>query len=231
VKYIVDEDSISTNSIFGLRKVKVLFNEIKSYQVDKGSIKGVKLSGYGNNHFDIGKSVIDNIGTTTTFLTSSKYIIYFRTDNINLAISPIDHAEIENIFALKGIKNEKWVSENKKSNIYKDKNFLIPFFIASLVVLFLIFNPFILYLTGKLPANMPLNFDQYFQPLKYGTGKQFALSQTGYGLLNMALLFCMYYVSYFYSKYDEKSSYKYIYLSLFVSLIFLFIQIRTVFFS
>jgi len=71
---------------------------------------------------------------------------------------------------------------------------------------------------------MPLNFDAKFNPIKIGTGKQFAFTQMIYGVLNMALLFCMYYASYFCAKYDRKSAYKYIYLALIVAMIFLIMQ-------
>jgi hypothetical protein len=77
-----------------------------------------------------------------------------------------------------------------------------------------------------IPNNMPLNFDAKFNPIKMGTSKQFAFTQMIYGVLNMALLFCMYYASYFCAKYDRKSAYKFIYLSLIVAMIFLIMQFK-----
>ena len=76
---------------------------------------------------------------------------------------------------------------------------------------------------------MPLSFNSNFEPARYGTGKQFAFKQMIYGVLNMAILFCMYYASYFYAKYDRKSANKFIYVSFIVSIVFFLFQLRTIF--
>jgi len=82
--------------------------------------------------------------------------------------------------------------------------------VVSIIILTLTLNPFILYLKHGIPDIMTLSFDANFSPIKMGTSKQFAFTQMVYGVLNMALLFCMYYASYFCAKYDRKSAYKYI---------------------
>lgn len=74
--------------------------------------------------------------------------------------------------------------------------------------------------------SMPLNFNSNFIAIEYGTGKQFAFNQMMYGIFSMAILFCMYYASYFYAKYDKKYSKRFIYISLGISLILLLIQIK-----
>jgi hypothetical protein len=73
---------------------------------------------------------------------------------------------------------------------------------------------------------MPMSFDSKFTAIQFGTGKQFAFKQMVYGLFNMAILFCMYYAAYFCAKYDRKSSYKFIYISLILTLALLTIQIK-----
>ncbi|HEY5563005.1 MAG TPA: PH domain-containing protein [Clostridiaceae bacterium] len=227
IKYIIFDEGILVSSIFGFKKTKILFSQIQAYKKGNRWIKGVKLSGYGNNSFAIGRTVIDLIGTTYMYVTSSKKLLYFKTPAINYAISPKKLQQFVVILEEKGIEENEWVNFGpKKVHLYKDINFIVPFLLSSLFISIMLLNPFILYLLGRLPVKMPLTFDAAFIPLKYGTGKQFALNQMAYGILNMAMLFCMHYASYFYYKYDKKSSYKFIYISLFISFLFLLIQFR-----
>lgn len=106
---------------------------------------------------------------------------------------------------------------------------MIPFVTVSIIALALTVIPLILYLKGLIPEDMPLSFNRKFEPVKMGSGKQFAFKQTTYGVLNMAILFCMYYAAYFYAKYDRKSANLYIYLSLIISSAFFLMQLKIVF--
>jgi len=125
------------------------------------------------------------------------------------------------------IHQANWESKiNKEVGLHKDKNFMISLISVSIIISILSLTPFILYLFNKLPGKMPLNLDSTFIPVEYGTGKQFAFNQMIYGVLNMAILFCMYYASHFYAKYDKKSANRFIHFSLVIAAAFLFIQIR-----
>ncbi len=72
-----------------------------------------------------------------------------------------------------------------------------------------------------------MSFNSAFNPIKMGTGKQFAFKQAIYGVLNMAILFCMYYAAHFHAKYDKKSAKTYIYVSLFIAIVFFLMQFKT----
>lgn len=227
ISYEIDDSIVCIKSIFGLKKVTIFLKDIKSYDKFSGTIKGIKMAGYGNNHFALGKSLIEKIGITHMYATSKKSIIYLNTETVNYGISPEKDKEFENKLIENGIEKKSWaVVKGSNHNFYKDKNFFIPLIIESILLLVLTLNPVILYLTNKLPVNMPLKFDANFFPVKFGTGKQFAFRQMIYGLFNMAIFFCMYYASYFYSKYDRKSAYKFIYLPLGLTIIFIFMQMR-----
>lgn len=227
LKYTLDEKNLNILGLCGLKKISIPLNNIKGYKIVNGKIKGVKLSGFGKNTFALGKSVIHKIGTTSMYVTNSKNIVFLNADDINYAISPENVDELEKELNAKGINIIEWEQNFKgNGNLHRDKRFFIPLLIVSVLVLILTVNPFILYLKNMLPARMPLNFDAAFKPMEVGTGKQFALNQMIYGVLNMAVLFCMYYAAYFYAKYDKKSAYKLIYIPLIISLIFLFIQIK-----
>jgi hypothetical protein len=203
------------------------FKCIQGYKKASGYIKGVRLSGYGNNNFVIGRSVIDKIGSTYMFVTSTKDIIYLKTEDMNYALSPENILEFEKNLKNKNINNLNWeYKPNKNINLYKDKKFFIPFVIVSIISLIITLNPIIMYLYNKLPTIMPMSFDSKFTAIQFGTGKQFAFKQMVYGLFNMAILFCMYYAAYFCAKYDRKSSYKFIYISLILTLALLTIQIK-----
>jgi hypothetical protein len=86
-----------------------------------------------------------------------------------------------------------------------------------------------MYVKGVIPNEMPLSFNASFEPAKIGTARQFAFKQMTFGVLNMAVLFCMYYAAHFHAKYDKKSANRYIYISLIISAVFFLMQLRTIF--
>ena len=226
--YSVNDSFICINSIFKFKNERIPFEDIKCYVRKSGAIKGIRLCGYGKDHFALGKSIIDKVGIVKMFSTSSKKdIIYFETDDMSFGISPEDVEGFENILKEKNIPiMQCHQTKSKTVNLYKDKRFFIPFILVTIAIVILTLNPFILYLRNMLPDKIPLSFDARFNPIKFGTGKQFAFKQMVYGALNMAILFCMHYVSYFYAKYDKKIAYKYIYISLASALLFLVMQIQ-----
>lgn len=227
LRYSMDNENLYITSAFGIKKVKISFNDIQGYTKAKGHIRGIKLSGYGKNHFAIGRAIIEKIGITYMFVTSTENIIYLKTEEINYGLSPEDIQKFEKELNEKNISSLMWEHKaNKNINLHKDKKFFIPFLVVAIITIIITLNPIILYLYNKLPAKMPLNFDSQFIPVKFGTGKQFAFKQMVYGVLNMAVLFCMYYASYFCVKYDKKSAYKFIYVPLIISIVFLIMQIR-----
>lgn len=231
VRYIISDNYLVISSLWGLRNIRINIENIEGYVMLDGSIRGVKLSGIGNDKFAFGRSIIDKIGTTHMFVTSNKKIFYLKTPGISYAVSPKEHDKFQKILIQKDLRNE--ISPYKLSrnvNLYKEKSFLIPFILVTLIIFMITLNPFILYLKNMLPTKMPLHFDAMFQPLVFGTGKQFAFKQMTYGVLNMIILLCMYYASYFCAKYDRKSAYKYIYVSLITSSVFLIMQIRILLF-
>lgn len=230
LKYSMDDYNIYINSALGLKRVKIPFDSIQGYQKSKGHIKGVKLSGYGKNNFAIGRSVIDKIGSTYMFVTSTKNIIYLKTEDINYALSPESFGEFEKRLNENNLSYLEWDYKiNKNIHLYKDPKFFIPFIAVAIIVSILTLNPIIMYLYGNMPAMMPLNFDSKFMAVRFGTGKQFAFKQMTYGLLNMAILFCMYHAADLCAKYDKRSSYKFIYIPLILSAALLAIQIRILF--
>jgi hypothetical protein len=226
-KYIIDDNALIIKSIGGLKKIKITISDIETFNKASGNIKGVKLSGYAKNSFAFGKSLIDKLGTIKMFVTSNKNIVYIKTKDENYGISPENFDEFVAILKEHELEISSWQNiVNRDFVLYKEKRFIIPLFIVSIVILILTFNPFIMYLRNSLPAKMPLKFNGNFTPVKFGTGKQFAFKQMAYGLMNMAILFCMYYASYFYAKYDKKMAFKFIYVALAVAVAFLFMQIR-----
>ncbi|MCW7998332.1 hypothetical protein CFK35_10470, partial [Clostridium sp. cpc1] len=172
-------------------------------------------------------NIIDKLGNTYMYVTSNKTILYLKTDKINYGISPENLEEFELILKQADVKEEDWQFKlNKNTNIFKDKRYFTPFIIVTIMILIITLTPMIFYLYNLLPDKMPLVFDAKFTPVGFGEGKQFAFKQMMYGALNMVILFCMYYVSYFYSKYDKNYAYKFLYISLFFSTVFLIFQIR-----
>ncbi|MGH4050971.1 MAG: PH domain-containing protein [Clostridium sp.] len=227
LKCTIDGENLGIYAIWTLRKVIIPLSEIEGYTLSTGTIKGVKLYGLSANGFAMGKFVIDKIGLSKMLVTDNKNVFYIKTKQISYAVSPLNYKKFEEKLIANHINSvECEYKMNNSYNLHKDKHFIIPLTLVSIVILILTLNPLILYLKDVIPTIMPLSFDEKFNPIKMGTGKQFAFTQMVYGVLNMALLFCMYYASYFCAKYDRKSAYKYIYLSLFVAIIFLILQFR-----
>ncbi|WP_139904083.1 PH domain-containing protein [Clostridium thermarum] len=230
LSYKLKDNKLIISYFCNLRKVSLDLSKIKGYMKASGNIHGIKLSGVGNDKFSFGRNIIDKIGTTYMFVTSNNNILYLKTEEICYAISPEDDSEVKRILMECEIPDtiEEYV-EKSKVELHKDKKFLIPFSIISILIVLMILIPFILYLKGYLPETMPLNFDESFRSLQQGTGKQFAFKQMAYGVLNMIILFCMYYAAYFCAKYDRKTAYRYLYISLAVTLVFFFLQLKILF--
>ena len=227
IKCIIDGENLKIHALWSLKKITLPLKEIEGYTTSAGKIKGVKLYGIATNNFAIGRFFIDKIGMSRMFVTDNEKIFHIKTKNMNYSVSPFDFKKFEETLVSQNIKAIEWKYKvNKDYNLYKDNRFIVPFIIVSIIILILTLNPLILYLKHSLPSTMPLTFDANFNPIKVGTGKQFAFTQMVYGVLNMALLFCMYYASHFCAKYDRKSAYKYIYLSLAVAVIFLIMQFK-----
>lgn len=229
LKYVIDEKNLYIVGVFGLKNIKIPFKNIEGYKVcKKNKIKGVKLRGIGNGTYAFGRYFIDEIGVTRMFVSSNKKIIYIKTKDINYAVSP---KEIENFtekLNKQGIHSLEWEYTQRNSVIlYKDKAFMIPFISVSILIIIFTITPVMLYIKGMLPEKMPLSFDAGFNPIRMGTGKQFAVKQAIYGVLNMGILFCMYYAAHFHAKYDKKSAKTYIYVSLFTAIVFFLMQIKT----
>lgn len=227
LKYNVDDESINISLLFGLKKIKIPFNEVDMYDKTKGILKGVRLSGYGTNHFAIGKSIVDKIGITYMFVTSNKNVFYLKKKDICYALSPDDNEAFEDILKNKGIIFSKWNFKAKNSSdIFKDKIFLMLLIFTSIIIIIITINPLMYYIKNKLPVVMPISFNKYFIPVEQGTSRQFVFRQMTYGALNMVIFICMYYASFFCAKYDKKSKYKFIFISLVISMIFLIFQIK-----
>lgn len=226
--YTLTEDKhLIVYSFWKLKKVDIDLKNVKGYMCSGTNIHGIKLSGIGNDKFAYGRNIIDKIGTTYMYVSSSKDVLYLKTDDMCYALSAVGNEKI------KATLNELSISEGIEEyveavnvELHKDKKFFIPFIIVSVLIVIMILNPFILYLKNRLPNLMPLTFDTYFMPLTKGTGKQFAFKQMTYGVMNMIILFCMYYASYFCAKYDRKTAYRYIYISLLIVSVFLFLQLK-----
>lgn len=227
IKIKVDDQCIIVTASFGIKTFKIPFKDIENYCVLSGKIKGVKLTGYGNDSYAIGKSIIDKIGLVNMYATSNSNIVYIKTADKIYGCSPAEFDSFIETLKEKGIESKNWELPQKKVvHLHKDKNFMILLVLASIIIILLTTIPFILYLMNKLPYTMPLSFDANYIPVKLGTGKQFAFKQMSYGILNMAILFFMYYAAHFYAKYDEKSAYKFIYISFFIALLFFILQLR-----
>lgn len=228
VSYSMDDENFYINSMFGLKNVKIPLSSILAYQKSNGHIKGVKLMGHGKNNFAIGRSFIYDVGTTNMFVTSNKNIIYLHTENENYGISPENFNDFEVKVKLKGIEHKSWKNSFANISVARDRKFVTIFLVASLVAIIITLNPIVIYLMGRIPDRMPLVFNSDFTPSLFGTARQFAFKQMSYGILNMAILFCMYYAGCLYGKYDKKLSYKLILISLAVAVVFLFMQIRII---
>lgn len=230
LKFIVKETGIEINSLWGLKKVFIHYDSMDGYNVLEGNIQGMRLSGFGKYKYCFGRSVIDKVGIAHMFVTSNQRVLYIHTEEISYGISPKDIDPFIEVLNAKGKELGEFTTKiHKNKELYKEKSFFIPFILVTLIILFITLNPFVLYLMQKLPSTMPLYFDEKFRPVIMGTGKQFAFKQMTYGALNMIILFCMHYASYFCAKYDKRSAYKYIYISLLVATTFLFIQLRVLY--
>lgn len=224
---LTQEDQIEISCFWKLRKVNIDLKKVKGFICSDSNIHGIKLSGIGNDKFAYGRNIIDKIGTTYMFVSSNRDVLYLKTEDMCYAISSYGNSRIKE--ALGRYQISEGIEEYEEManiELHKDKKFFIPFIIVSVLIVIMILNPFILYLKNRLPGKVPLTFDTSFLPLQWGTGKQFAFKQMTYGVLNMIILFCMYYASYFCAKYDRKTSYRYIYISLLIVLVFLFLQIK-----
>lgn len=222
-----DDHQLYINGNFGMKKIIIPFKDMEQYFITSGAIKGIRLSGYGSNNFAIGRTVLDKIGTTYMFVTSNKNIIYLKTAYGNFAISPDNIEKFKELMRDNKILMAEWNHNyNKYSGINKEKKFLILLSIASIIIIVLTVNPCLWYLKGKIPLNPPLTFDGNFIPVKTGTPKEFLFKQVSYGILNMGVLFCMYYAAYFCAKYDKKTAYKFMYIVIILASAFLFMQLR-----
>lgn len=231
LKYAIDDKAIYIRRFGRFRTIVLQLKDIEGYKIEEGRINGTRLSGFAKNTFAFGRNVISKIGTTRMFVTSNKHIIYLKQNDLNFGISPEKYEEFEKQLKTRNIEKGEWEHHyNKVSGLYKDNRFRIPFITVSIIILVMTFYPFILYLTSKLPSTMPLNFDAQFNVVQMGSGKQFAVNQMIYGILNMIVLFCMYYASYFHAKYDKKSANRYLYASLVIAVIFLIMQIRILYY-
>ena len=210
-----------------MKKVIIPINSILSYTVEEGKIKGIGLSGLFSNRFAVGRIAVKGLGTTRMFVTSSSRVIYIETEELNYGISPSNSQVFEESLKQLNVKQGVWEKVyNKHTKFYKEKRFMIPIIISTISILCITFGPILLYITNKLPDVMPLTLSRNMTALELGTDKQFAFSQMTYGVLNMAVFFCMYYAAQFCAKYDKKSAYNYIYAAMMVALVFLYLQIR-----
>lgn len=227
INYLVDKEEIIISSLFGIKKVRIPIEKIKCYKIFSGKIKGIKLSGYGMDNFAIGRSVIEKTGPTYMYVTNSKNVVYIKTDEISYGLSPRDMDEFLQSLSHNEVCETYYDYKTTKGiNLFKDKGFTIPFALCTIFIAILTIYPITRYLNHTIPSVMPLNFDGKFNPVNFGTGKQFAFKQMTLGLLNLAILFCMYYASYFIAKYDKKAVYKFIWVPLILSVIFLVLQFR-----
>lgn len=225
LNYGFDENGICISRIFGLRKIHISYDEIQRYTKSKGNVNAVKLSGHGGKHFALGYCVFNNLGLVHMFVTSNENIIYIKTNNANYGISPVNYDLFEQNLIDRKICCSEWTYKVDNSpKIYKDNKFLVPLFIVTIIILFLTVRPLWMYSRHLLPASMPLSFSTSFNPILIGTNRDFVFRQMAYGAFNMAILFCMYYASYFTARYSRKLAYVYIYAALVIALVFLIIQ-------
>ncbi|KEH97488.1 PH domain-containing protein [Clostridium botulinum] len=230
LKYIIDEDYLHIVGVFGFKNIKISFKEIESYKICTNRVKGVKLRGIGDGRFAFGRYFIEKIGTTRMFVTSNKNTVYLKTKDINYAVSPEEIELFIKKLKEKGVNSLEWeYVRGKPVILYKEKAFMVPFIIVSILIIIFTITPLIFYVKGMLPEKMPLSLDATFNPIRMGTGKQYAFKQAIYGVLNMGILLCMYYAAHFHAKYDKKSAKTYIYVALFTAIVFFLMQMRTLF--
>lgn len=226
VQYFISDEEIRITALGGFKKVVIPVKDILSYTTEEGKIKGIGLSGLFSNKFAIGRIAVKGLGTTRMFVTNSSRIIYIETKDLNYGISPLNPKAFED--RLKGLNIPKDVWEKtytRNPKLYKERKFMLPIVVSAISILWITFGPIMLYILDKLPDVIPLSLDSLGVAAELGTDKQFAFSQMTYGLLNMAVFFCLYYAAQFCAKYDKKSAYNYIYAATAVALTFLYLQL------
>lgn len=227
IKYIFYDDKILIKALFGFKKIEINFDEINGLLVKEKSIRGFKLSGIGRKKFAFGRMVVDGIGTTRVFITSSDKVIYIHTENLSYGISPKDIENVLTILFDKKVPIQEFETKtNENRELFKNKDFLIPFIVSTIMIIIMVVTPLALYTLNAFPDKMPLNFDTSFVVVLWGTGKEFAFKQMAYGVCNMTILICMYYTAYFTAKYDRKIAGRYMYIPLVISLVFVLIQVQ-----
>ncbi|MGG5462635.1 PH domain-containing protein [Clostridium sp. B9] len=226
--YEVNDDYLEINCFNGLKKLRIDFKDVNGFLEQDKFINGFKLSGFGKHKYCFGRCVVHNVGLARMFVTCGKKVIYIHTEEISYGLSPEEFEKFKELIISKGIKEESFdVKVNNVREIIKEKGFYVPFIITAIIILAIILIPVILYLTGYMPDNMPLDFDSHFIPCTFGSAKDFVGRQIVYGIMNMILLVCMYYAGHFCAKYDKKLAKRYIYISLAIALVFLGSQIQT----
>ncbi|WP_297517486.1 PH domain-containing protein [uncultured Clostridium sp.] len=226
LKYVFYEDKLLITAFSGVKKIEVKFSEINGLLVKDQYIDGFKLAGVGKDRYAFGRMVIRGVGATRAFITSSSKVIYLHTENFSYAISPDSIDKVLTILFDENIPIQEFETKVNNRELFKDKKFLIPFIITTIIISIMILVPFILYLIGGLSSKMPLSFDTTFNAVLMGTGKEFAIKQMVSGICNIMILICMYYASYFVAKYDKKVAVRYMYLALVISGLFEYIQVQ-----
>lgn len=232
VKYDISEKEIKIRALGGLKNIVIPIQDVLSYTTEDGKIKGIGLSGLFSNRFAIGRIAVKGLGTTRMFVTNSSRIIYIETKDLNYGISPINPKAFEKALDELNIPDDIWEKTyNKPHKLYKEWKFRALIAISTICILGITFLPMILYILNLLPDVLPIALDANMVVIEVGTDKQFAFSQMIYGVLNMAVFFCMYYAAQFCAKYDKKSAYNYIYLAMIIAMVFLYLQFRLITFK
>lgn len=225
LNYDFGDGELKIVSIFGLKQTKILFSDLEKYTKATGNIDAIKLSGYGGRSFAIGRCVFNKLGVVNMNVTYNENMFFLKSRKDVYAISPLNVVGFENELNSIGVEFGNWnVTSKSAERLYKDNYFRIPFFLVSIFIVIFIARPLYLYYGNMLPKSMPLSFNVKFQPIIMGTSREFVFKQLEYGLLNMALVFCMYYAAHLNAKHYKKSAYKYIYFSLVVIVVFLIVQ-------
>lgn len=227
LKYIIEKDKIIIHAFWGMKNIKINFDEINGLLVKEKYIDGFKLSGIGKQRYAFGRMVVEGIGTTRAFITSSEKVIYIHTENLSYGISPVEIDKVLTFLFDKSVPIKEFKIKNYNSKeLFENKLFLYPLIITTIVVILMTALPFILYIFDIFPEKMPLSFNANLMVVLWGNGKQFAFKQMMYGVFNMIILTCMYYASYFTAKYDKKLAIRYMYMPLSTTFLFSFIQVQ-----
>ncbi|WP_010236474.1 PH domain-containing protein [Clostridium arbusti] len=229
LRYSMDNEAFYIITLFGLRKSKLLFKEMEAYTKSQGIINAVRLSGYGKKNFAIGKCFFKKLGFVNMYVTSNKNVFYLKDNDEVYGVSPEDSKIFEDRLIHMGIGMGEWSPEKTKPvRLYKDNHFNIPLILSIVIIVFFTLRPLILYYKGLLPSSMALSFNIKFQPTIIGTSRDFLFKQMSYSAFNAAILLCMYFAANFSAKHHKKTSYKYLYISLGIAVIFLLIQQRII---